>query len=186
MASSTGRTVRSAAACRAAAQAVRRRVHQTEAGVGADAEIRRGAVGMQLAEHFDPQLDILTLQAPHAVAVLVAEAREVAILDPDDIGVVQREVDVERHEGGEPDARVALARQDVAAAAEELLAHLDEDRAEQRLLVGEVPVHRRAADADRSAEVFEADAAEAALGEEPAQPRAGWRPAGRLSRGRAQ
>ena len=52
------------------------------------------------------------------------------------------------------------------AAGQEPFADAHEDRAEQRLLVGEVAVHRRAAHADGGAELFEAHAAEAALGEQ--------------------
>ena len=51
--------------------------------------------------------------------------------------------------------------------AQEPLAHPQEDRAEQRLLVREVAIDGGTADAHRCAEVFEADAAEAALGEQP-------------------
>ena len=52
------------------------------------------------------------------------------------------------------------------AAVQKPFADAHEDRAEQGLLVGEMAVHRRAAHADRRAEVFEAHAAEAALGEQ--------------------
>ena len=56
---------------------------------------------------------------------------------------------------------------DRAAAGAQPLAHADEDGAQQRLLVLEVPVDGGAADADGGAEVLEAHAAVAALGEEP-------------------
>ena len=62
--------------------------------------------------------------------------------------------------------RRAAGADDGASSGAEPLADPDEDGAEQRLLVREVPVDGGAADADGGAEVFEADAAEAALGEE--------------------
>ena len=62
---------------------------------------------------------------------------------------------------------VPPASDDGASAGAQPLAHADEDRAEQRLLVLEVAVDRGPADADGRAEVLEADAAVAALGEQP-------------------
>ena len=59
-------------------------------------QIRLGAGRVELGEHRHPQLDVLALQATHPVAVVLAQTGEITILDADDVGVAQGEVDVER------------------------------------------------------------------------------------------
>ena len=79
---------------------------------------------------------------------------------------------------------VLARRDDGASAGAQMLADPDQDGAEQRLLVGEVAVDGRPADADRGAEVLEAHAGEAALGEQARRlcRKAAWRSAFARSR----
>ena len=61
----------------------------------AHAQLGAARVGVQAREDADPQLDVLALQPPHGAAVVVGEACEIAVLHADDVGIAQREVDVE-------------------------------------------------------------------------------------------
>ncbi len=124
--------------------------------------------GMQARQDADPQLDVLALQPADRVAVLFAETREVAILHADDVGVGEGEVDVEGDDGAAAARSGAPpACDDSPSTGAQSLADPHQDRAEQRLLVLEVAVDGGAADPDGRAEVLEAHAAVAALGEQP-------------------
>ena len=128
--------------------------------------VRLGAPGVHGGKDLYPPLDVLALQAPHGATILLAETCQVAVVDANDVGVGESEIDVEGHQLREARAGVIRPLDHRAPAVAQLLAHADEDRPEQRLLVGEVAVDRRAAHTDRRTEVFEADAGEPPLGEQ--------------------
>ena len=65
------------------------------------------APGMQPLQHAHPQLDVAALQGAHGVPVRVEQARQVAVLHADDVGVAQGEVHVEADERAE---RLGVAR----------------------------------------------------------------------------
>ena len=53
------------------------------------------------AQHCDPDLDVLTLRAAYLAFGRCREVPQVAVLDSDQIGFSEREVEVEVDEGGQ-------------------------------------------------------------------------------------
>lgn len=56
---------------------------------------RFGEVGVQLAQHLDPDLDVLALGAPDLAAGRLGEILQVTVLDADEFRLAQGEVEVE-------------------------------------------------------------------------------------------
>ena len=131
------------------------------------AQVVEAARGVQAREDVGPDVDVLALQPPHAMPVVVVEPREVAIVHADDVGARQGEIDVEIDEIAQAVRGIRRGLDHATAARQQLFARAHEDRAEQRALAGEVTVNGGAADPHRGAEVFEAHPVEAFRGEQP-------------------
>ncbi len=144
-------------------------VEQAEDGVDGRAGGRLGQARVDLADHLHPQLDVLPLELPHQLAVAVAQAVQLAVVQGDQRAVVQREVDVALDQGVEDAGRghpVGL-RQPPPGPGQQLAADADQQLGEHRVLAREVPVETGPADADGGAYLVDPDAVETALGEEP-------------------
>ena len=151
---------------RADARGVRRRVDQAERRLDGGAGLGRVEVGAQLPQRVDPDVDVGQLQLAHRRGAVGAEVGPLAVLDDDQRGVAQGELDVpgdQRVEGG---LGVGGARRALASLRQEPLADRDERLGQDVVLAGEVLVERRAGDAARAADVVHRDAVEPALGEQ--------------------
>ena len=146
---------------------MRRRVEQPEDRLDAEPGglPQQGRVGP--AQHVGPQLDVGALQAADDAPVAVVERGEVAVLHADDVRLSEREVGVEVDQRGQHVVRRTAGVDDGQAPVDELLADVDEQPREDRLLGREVLVERRTADPARRAEVGDGRPVEAALGEQP-------------------
>ncbi len=87
--------------------AIRRPWLRTECGVElirpkvAWARIRSSAASVSACssgQHLHPELHVVALQRADLGLVLVGEIAEVPVLDPDDVGVAQGKVNLERHQ----------------------------------------------------------------------------------------
>lgn len=131
-------------------------------------DLALGGVGVQGADHVHPQLDVLALELPHELAVAVAQPVQLAVVQGDQRAVVEGEVDVPVDERGEHLLRDAVGLGDPApAAVQQPAGDADQQLGEHRVLAGEVPVQPGPADTHGGAYLVDADAVEAALGEEP-------------------
>ena len=113
------------------------------------------------AELIHPHLDVRALQPPDAGPILGGGGGEVAVLHPDELGLGEREVDVE----GEQRVQPALGPRPPPV--EQTLADAGEHLPEHRLLAGEVPVQGGPADPRRGPQVVDADAVVPTLGHQP-------------------
>ncbi|BDZ53464.1 hypothetical protein GCM10025870_05370 [Agromyces marinus] len=132
-----------------------------------DAQLGFGPVGPKSGEHVDPELDVLALQAADLVRVGAVEAVEVAVLDADDVGVREGEVDVEADERVQRGRGVGDLVRGASPSVEEPTARVGEDRGEHRGLAREVAVHGGAGHARGLPEFLEGDSRVPAVGEEP-------------------
>lgn len=153
---------------RARSSQVRCGVQQAEDRVhgGPGRGLRQGRV--RLAHDLHPQLDVLPLELSYELAVAVAEAVQLAVVQGDQRAVVEREVDVPLDERVEDRLGVPVRlRHPPLATREQLPADPHQQFGEHRVLAREVPVQTGAADADRRSYLVHPDAMEAALGEQP-------------------
>ena len=67
------------------------------------------SVGIQLAQHADPDLDILALRLAHLSLGGRGQVREVAVLDADQVWLAQREVEVKIDQAVQRGGRVGAA-----------------------------------------------------------------------------
>ncbi|GAB3124217.1 hypothetical protein GCM10027056_17480 [Glaciibacter psychrotolerans] len=125
-----------------------------------------GGLRIQPFKHSHPQLDIGALQGTHPPLVGVAQARQVPILHPDDVGVRQREIDMKAHQPTERGRRIRRAVYDGPTAGEEPLTRPHEQRGEEGLFATEMPVDGGAAHPGRGTEVVNAHAVESGPGKE--------------------
>src|ERR1700739_74915 len=80
---------------------------------------------------------------------------EVAVLNPDQIRFTQREVEVEVDQAVQRRGGVSLAGSDLSRTGEQAGADANQQLDQQRLLVGEMPIDRRAADTRWGPDVFQ-------------------------------
>jgi hypothetical protein len=128
-----------------------------------------GGVGrrVQPRQHGHPHLDVAALQPAHLRGLGVRQRAEVAVLDGDQRGVVEGEVDLELDQRAQLGGGVGAGLgHPLAPAGEQALADPHEHLGEHRVLAREVPVDRRAGDTDRRADVVHADRPGAPLGEQ--------------------
>lgn len=123
-------------------------------------------VRTEVTQHRHPGLDVTALRPADLPLGDGREVGQVAILDRDEVGLAEREVQMELDETGQRVGGTAGALHHGLATVEQSGADPDQQLDEQCLLVGEVPVDGRAADARRGADVLEADGQEPALGDQ--------------------
>ncbi len=145
-------------------------VQQAEDGVDGRAGLVLGEGGVEVADDGHPHLDVLALESAHPLAVGVPQAVQLPVVQGDQGTVVEGEVDVALDERvqerlGGPALGGVLGDPQLPAG-QQPLADADEQLGEHRVLAGEVPVEAGAADPDGGAYLVDADAVEAALGEE--------------------
>ncbi len=117
-------------------------------------------------QHVHPEFDVVALERADLGLVLAGQVAEVLVLDPDDVRIAQRKVDVEGHESAQRRQVAVGIGHYLAAAVEQVLADTEQQCAEDGLLAGEVAVDRRPADARRGPEILQGHAVEALKGEE--------------------
>ena len=160
---------------------MRCRVQQPEYRVRRQPGVGFGQLRGQLAQHTDPDLDVLPLRFAHLSLRHVGQVREVAVLDTDQVGFAQGKVEMEIDEAIQRRGRFSAAGGHVAGAGEQSGADPDQQLDQQRLLIGEVPVDGRTADSGDCADVLQPDGEETALGEQPFGGRQAAASAGRIS-----
>ena len=101
MLSSSGRARLTRDPAPVAAHRVRRGVDQAEGGVGAHPQLGGLGAGVQPGQDLDPELHVVALERADLGLVVLGQVAEVLVLDPDDVGIAQGKVDMERHEAGE-------------------------------------------------------------------------------------
>src|SRR5690606_24233007 len=152
------------------ARAVRGGVQQAEDRVRAHPGLLLRQLGQQTAQHGHPHLDVLALGAANLPSGLRWQVVQVAVLDADEFGFAEGEVQMEVHQGGQRGGRVVAPAQirlvDGPAAREQPAAHADQQLDQQRFLAGEVPVDGGPADPDGRAQIVEPHAEEPALGDQ--------------------
>ena len=164
---------------------MRGRVDEAEARLHAQTQL----VGLGIDERgqrADPQLDIGTLQTPHLGVIAGIELRDIPVVHADHVGVTECEVHVEGDERAHPLFRRCALGGHAGSAGDEVVAHLDENRPEQRLLSREVAVHSGAGHAHGGSDVLETHTVVPAVGEESrglAEDRVGALCLGAISRG---
>ena len=146
---------------------MRCRVQQAEYRVRRQPGVGFGQLRVQLAQHAHPDLDVLPLRFAHLPLRGVGQVRKVAVLDPDQVGLAQGEVEMEIDEAVQRRRRVSVVGGHIAGTGEQPGADPDQQLDQQRLLVREVPVDGRTADPGGGADVFQPDREETALGEQP-------------------
>jgi hypothetical protein len=150
---------------RPALSGIRRRVDQPERGVRADAQFRDLGARVQVLENGDPKLDVTSLKCPDRVLLITGEAVEVSILNPDHVGVVEREPHVEFDQGAQRQLAIRCPGDHSRAAIEQILAHTDQHRREEGVFALEVSVDGGATHTDGGSEVLDGHPVEPALGE---------------------
>ena len=100
------------------------------------------------------------------MAGLGGQVRELPILDPDDVGLGQGEVDVELDEVLQRLLVGGPRCESLFEAEQQAFAHPDQQLDEHRLFAREVVVERGTADSDLCSEVFDRDGAIAPFGEQ--------------------
>lgn len=98
--------------------------------------------------------------------LLFVELPQLATVHHDQVGLAEREANLHTNQRRERGFGVRCGLHAVAAAGQQLLAHVGEHRRQQRLLAGEVPVDGGAAHTGRGADVVDAGRPVAALGEQ--------------------
>ena len=85
------------------------RVQQPEYRVRRQPGIGFGQLWVQLAQYTHPDLDVLPLRFAHLPLCRVGQVRKVAVLDTDQVGFAQGEVEMEIDEAIQRRGRVSLA-----------------------------------------------------------------------------
>ena len=124
------------------------------------------ACTVQLQKYVDPDLDVLPLRLAHLTFRGLGQMAQVAILDADQIGLAEREVEVEVDEPVQRGLGVGRLGDDGGRACEQPGADAHQQFDEQRFLVREVPVDRGPADSGGGTDVLEPDGEKAALGDQ--------------------
>ena len=112
----------------------------------------------------DPDLDVLSLCLADLTFRRCGQVVQVAVLNPDQVGFAQREVEVEVDQPVERVGRRCRSLQHAPGAREQPRADADEQFDQKRFLVGEVAVDRGAADSGRGPDVLEPHGEEPAFG----------------------
>jgi hypothetical protein len=100
------------------------------------------------------------------VQVLWGQVEAIPVVDQDQLGLGQREVELPADEAEQRLRRGGGRLPDALPAVAQGVADPDQQRRQHRVLAGEVPVDGGAADPGRAADVLEADAEVAVLGDE--------------------
>ena len=120
----------------------------------------------ELGNQGDPFLRVAALQHPHSSIHLGREACQFAILNPNDVGLAQREVNVEVDKVAQRLLVRDLSGKDARAPVEKALARPDQEFVEHRLFVRKMSVQRGAAHPSRPAEFFDRNPVESSFGEQ--------------------
>jgi hypothetical protein len=133
--------------------------------------------GVASPQQIDPDLHILALRFANLPLGPFRQVRQVPILDTDEIWLAERKVEVKIDEPIEGHVDVGRLRDDRLRAAQQAGADADQQFDEQRLLVREVPVDGRPADARGRPDVLQPHREISALCDEALGGREQLRPA---------
>jgi hypothetical protein len=128
-------------------------------------------------QQIDPDLHILALRFANLTLGPFRQVRQVPVLDTDEIWLAKRKFEVKIDEPIEGHVDVGRLRDDRLRAGQQPGADADQQFDEQRLLVREVPVDGRAADARGGSDVLQPHREISTLGDEALGGRDQLRPA---------
>ena len=122
---------------------------------------------IQPAQDIDPDLDVLPLGLADLTLGGLGQVPQVAVLDADQVGLAEREVEVEVDQPVQRGRGVGRVGDDGGRSGEQSGADPHQQLDQQRFLVGEVPVDRGPADPRGGADVLQPHGEKAALGDQP-------------------
>lgn len=122
--------------------------------------------GIEVPQSGDPRLDVAALSPPHLALSGRRQVGQIAVLNPDEVRLVEGEVEMEFDQPSQRCGRVRRGIDDGLAACHEPGAHLDQQFDQQRLFVGKVPVDGGPADPGRGPNVLQAHCQETPFGDQ--------------------
>ena len=122
---------------------------------------------VQPAKDIDPDLDVLPLRLADLTLRGLGQVPQIAVLDADQIGLAEREIEVEVDQPVQRGRGVGRFGDDGGRSGEQSSADAHQQLDQQRFLVGEVPVDRGPADPGGRTDVLQPHGEKTALGYQP-------------------
>ena len=116
------------------------------------------AAGRCTTHGLDPDGHVTPLDAQHPVQDRRRKMRAIPVVNKDQLGLGEREVDMQVNESPQQSSGRVRRTLDRQTTGEKSLTHVDEQFCQNRFLARKVPIHRRATDARRPPDVLEPDA----------------------------
>jgi hypothetical protein len=148
---------------------MRSRVEQSENRVGSDTTLVGREARFEFLEDTHPQFDIVPLESSDMSAVRRVERPQIAVLYPNQVGLVYSKVGVEFDEARQGGNGILRLPDDLTAAFNELPADIEQHRGQDGSLAGEMLVDRWSTGPTCRTNVFNGRAAESSLRKEPSR-----------------
>ena len=141
-------------------------VDQSEHCLRPVAQQRQFSLGVQGGNGVHPNLHVLALELADGTLVLLGQAGQVTVLDPDDVGLPQCKIHLELDQSAQGGFGGVRLGDDGDPAFQQILADSDQQGGEQSRFAAEMTVDSRSADTRSCAEFLDGDTVVAFLREQ--------------------